>query len=119
MAQHRCDHWDCDGTKLGHELARNFPEEIQTFTEAVERLIDTEHTFTVDPANLQVEPAHGWGCGDCSEEFSLGLDCSLCEAPRPPLLCPECDNGKPINCTGWAFDDADQLVPCEGGADRG
>ena len=29
-------------------------------------------------------------------------------APR----CPECAQGKHRNCAGWAFNDADEWVPC-------
>lgn len=26
--------------------------------------------------------------------------------------CPECRQGKHSNCAGWAFNDADEWVPC-------
>jgi hypothetical protein len=29
--------------------------------------------------------------------------------PRP---CPECAQGKHLNCTNMAFNDQDQMVPC-------
>lgn len=33
----------------------------------------------------------------------------------PALLCPECENGKPVNCVGEALDIAtDSFVPCGG-----
>lgn len=28
-------------------------------------------------------------------------------------VCPECRDGKPQNCTGWAINDNDQIVECE------
>lgn len=90
MAKHKCKLFDCDGTQLGHELARDFPEETRRFTEVVERIIDTEHAFTLDPANLQVE--------------------------KRELLCPECRQRKTVNCVGQALDPVtDEFVPCEGG----
>lgn len=27
-------------------------------------------------------------------------------------ICPECRNGKHVNCTGWALDDRDEMVTC-------
>lgn len=27
-------------------------------------------------------------------------------------ICPECRDEKHANCTGWALDDADDIVPC-------
>lgn len=27
-------------------------------------------------------------------------------------LCPECEQGKHANCTGWAFDEHDNEVAC-------
>lgn len=35
----------------------------------------------------------------------------------PPRLCPECRQGKCLNCVGQALDPVtDEFVPCEGGA---
>lgn len=28
-------------------------------------------------------------------------------------LCPECGNGKHVNCTGWAIDEDDNVVDCD------
>ena len=30
------------------------------------------------------------------------------------LLCPECRDGKPWNCAGFAFDADDNETPCQG-----
>lgn len=29
------------------------------------------------------------------------------------MKCPECDQGKPWNCTGWAIDEDDNMTDCE------
>lgn len=29
-----------------------------------------------------------------------------------PSTCPECRQGKHPNCTGWALDDNDEVIPC-------
>jgi len=29
-------------------------------------------------------------------------------------VCPECEQGKTANCTGWALNDHDDMVPCTG-----
>lgn len=113
MAKHKCQLLDCDGTPLGHELARDFPEETRQVTESLERLIDTGHDFTVDPANLQVH-------GEDADDYSMclcGRAIGDCTPPEPPILCPECRQGKYLNCVGRALDpDTDEFVPCEGGA---
>lgn len=31
----------------------------------------------------------------------------------PVYQCPECRDGKPWNCTGWAIDDDDNEVTCD------
>jgi hypothetical protein len=33
--------------------------------------------------------------------------------PSTVHACPECAQGKPWNCTGWAIDDRDEMVQCE------
>lgn len=32
-------------------------------------------------------------------------------------VCPECTQGKPGNCTGWAIDNNDNITNCEGNTD--
>lgn len=39
MTDHRCDIPGCDGTKLGHELAADFPRETAAVDAALERLL--------------------------------------------------------------------------------
>lgn len=96
MAEHKCDLSNCDGTRLGHDLARDFSEGTRQIVESFKRILDKDHEFTVDPANLQVDP--------------------FAEAIMRPRLCPECVNGKVINCVGQALDPVtDEFVPCEGG----
>ena len=29
-------------------------------------------------------------------------------------VCPECRDGKPWGCVGWAIDDDDNMVECQG-----
>ena len=38
MSGHRCDLAHCDGTRLGHSLAEEFPEETARIDEAFDRL---------------------------------------------------------------------------------
>jgi hypothetical protein len=66
-----------------------------------------------DPARLRGElvqlaaVAVGW-----VEKIDRDLK-SAAEA-REPLLCPECTNGKVVNCVGVALDfERDEFVPCE------
>ena len=33
------------------------------------------------------------------------------------MICPECRDGKPWNCTGWTLNDADELVDCDQAAE--
>ena len=35
------------------------------------------------------------------------------DASTTVYACPECAQGKPWNCTGWALDDRDEMVQCE------
>lgn len=54
---HSCDIAHCDGTKLGHELARDFPKETARLEESLDRLRDQlrypdDH---VKPENLRVD----------------------------------------------------------------
>jgi len=53
MAEHECSLANCDGTRLGHELARDFPEETQRLVDGLARLGNSEDR--VIAANLQVE----------------------------------------------------------------
>ena len=52
--EHRCNLPNCDGTRLGHELARDFPEETRKFVEAWEDLFGPREDHVM-PENLQVE----------------------------------------------------------------
>lgn len=79
-------------------------------------------------ASRQAPNGEGWRCR-CGEAFAgdgaikagrhhhavvllAALDAG---APPEPLLCPECENGKPINCVGEALDvSTDSFVPCGG-----
>lgn len=38
MSRHQCDLSGCDGTRLGHDLAGDFPEETARFNEALDRI---------------------------------------------------------------------------------
>lgn len=75
---HRCNLPHCDGTQLGHELARDFPEETARIDEAFDRLAQPREG-RVMPENLQVcdptcaphlhqhcssECEHNCGCGE-------------------------------------------------------
>lgn len=51
---HRCDLSGCDGTRLGHDLARDFPAETQRLNKALDRLRGSRED-RVMPENLQVD----------------------------------------------------------------
>lgn len=53
---HQCSLKGCDGTRLGHDLARDFPEETARIDEAFRRLAEPKDGLRVNPANLQVDP---------------------------------------------------------------
>ena len=40
MSAHRCDVPGCDGTRLGHDLAAEFPDETRRCDEALDELLD-------------------------------------------------------------------------------
>lgn len=79
MATHKCDVPHCDGTRLGHELAVDFPEETARIQESINRIANREDY--VMPENLQADlPIHrteagyprcstcdGGGCLDCTD----------------------------------------------------
>ena len=52
---HRCDVPGCDGTRLGHDLASEFPEETRRFDAAMDRLRGPRED-RVMPENLHVIP---------------------------------------------------------------
>lgn len=56
---HSCNLPYCDGTDLGHALARDFPEETARFEERMERLRVADREDRVMPENLQVEENDG------------------------------------------------------------
>lgn len=51
---HSCNLSHCDGTQLGHELARDFPEETARLETALDRLRGARED-RVMPENLQVQ----------------------------------------------------------------
>lgn len=51
MSKHRCALSGCDGTRLGHELARDFPGETARFDDAMSRIVNREDH--VKPENLE------------------------------------------------------------------
>lgn len=53
MSSHSCDLAHCDGTRLGHELARDFPKETARLEESLDRLRYPEDH--VKPENLLVD----------------------------------------------------------------
>lgn len=55
MARHSCDVPYCDGTRLGHELARDFPEETARIVESFNRMTPGTREDYVMPENLQVD----------------------------------------------------------------
>lgn len=52
MSRHSCNLPHCDGTRLGHELARDFPQETARLDEALDQIAHPEDH--VMPENLQV-----------------------------------------------------------------
>lgn len=51
---HKCDLANCDGTTLGHELARDFPQQTERVTNALRDLLESPED-RVMPENLQVD----------------------------------------------------------------
>jgi hypothetical protein len=54
MSEHRCHMRGCDGTRLGHDLAHDFPEETQRVDEALHRLALPKEDRVI-PENLLVK----------------------------------------------------------------
>jgi hypothetical protein len=52
---HHCDLTGCDGTRLGHDLAAEFPAETARIDAELRRLAEPDDGLRVNPANLQVE----------------------------------------------------------------
>jgi hypothetical protein len=50
---HACDHPGCDGTRLGHTLAIDFPDETQRIDAAMRRI--TYRDDYVMPENLSID----------------------------------------------------------------
>lgn len=50
---HKCKVPNCDGTRLGHDLAVDFPVETARFNDAMDRLVHREDH--VIPENLKVD----------------------------------------------------------------
>ena len=55
MSEHHCDVPHCDGTRLGHDLAVDFPEETARVDNELRRLAEPLDGLRVNPANLQVD----------------------------------------------------------------
>lgn len=55
MTAHACGLARCDGTRLGHELARDFPKETARINEAFEDAVARFRGDRVRPEALQVE----------------------------------------------------------------
>ena len=51
---HQCNVENCDGTRLGHELARDFPTETARITEAFRSMATSTREDYVMPENLRV-----------------------------------------------------------------
>lgn len=51
---HTCNVPHCDGTRLGHDLAVEFPTETARIDAELARLAEPDDGLRVDPANLQV-----------------------------------------------------------------
>jgi hypothetical protein len=49
---HRCDLANCDGTRLGHELAKEFPEATARVVDALDRIAHPDDY--VKPENLRI-----------------------------------------------------------------
>ncbi len=64
---HRCDVPHCDGTRLGHDLAVDFPEETARVDEGLVRLRPSKREDYVMPENLQVEHTHPTATTDTKE----------------------------------------------------
>lgn len=52
---HRCQVKGCDGTRLGHDLAVEFPQETARIDEALRRLAEPKDGLRVNPDNLHVD----------------------------------------------------------------
>ena len=50
---HKCNLPGCDGTMLGHDMARDFPRETQRLNDALDRIVHREDY--VMPENLEVK----------------------------------------------------------------
>lgn len=42
MSEHKCQYLGCDGTRLGHQLAKEFPQETARIDEAIDRLLNPD-----------------------------------------------------------------------------
>lgn len=52
---HRCSLKGCDGTRLGHTLAEDFPAETARIDEELRRLAEPKDGLRVNPDNLRVD----------------------------------------------------------------
>lgn len=81
MTKHECKLPHCDGTRLGHELARDFPKETAAINEAFTRMTNREDY--VMPENLQVDPPGEsaqldmWTVYKNPKDFDHGMDGDL------------------------------------------
>lgn len=56
MVPHECGLPHCDGTRLGHDLASEFPEETRRIDEAFDQLRGPREDHVI-PENLRTEDA--------------------------------------------------------------
>lgn len=56
MSVHRCNVPGCDGTRLGHDLAVEFPEETARIDGELRRLAEPKDGLRVNPDNLRADP---------------------------------------------------------------
>ncbi len=54
MTAHKCKFVGCDGTRLGHDLAKDFPEETARIDAELARLAEPKDGLRVNPENLKV-----------------------------------------------------------------
>jgi hypothetical protein len=63
MGEHRCDVPHCDGTRLGHDLAVEFPEETARIDDAFDRLRD--QIAVIKTCTCVGGPHGGHTCEEC------------------------------------------------------
>jgi hypothetical protein len=70
-----------------------------------------EHFVPAGDLDARIDALHGSGAAAAID--AAFADGSIFSASSRPALCPECVNGKHVNCVGQALDPVtDDLVPC-------